>query len=173
MQKIWSKSWVFKGRYQDGVVTKEARSGNQVTENFTTSGTACRPYQQAVRDGVGIASSNPIYIVKAPMPSERRMTEETTKLAAATIVRSHPSRSAVSITIAITTITISSILHPLLLVIVIHHIWRHCKTLLRFNLFEIQFLQYNVYDYVLNHVWVVLTGWGLRHSLAAIYVHLI
>ena len=85
-----------------------------------------------------------IYCEGTPIPSERRMTEETTQLAASTIVKSHPSQSAVSITIAI---TISSILHPLLLVIVIHHTWRHCKTLLRFNLFEIQFPQYNVYDY--------------------------
>ena len=77
------------------------------------------------------------------------------KLAAAAIVRSHPPRSAVATIAAITTITtitISSKLHPPLLVIVIHHIWRHCKTLLRFNLLEIQFTQYNVYDYVLNHV---------------------
>ena len=74
------------------------------------------------------------------------------KLAATAIVRSHPSRSAVAIIAAITTITISSKLHPPLLVIVIHHIWWDCKTLLRFNLLEIQFTQYNVYDYVLNHV---------------------
>ena len=90
--------------------------------------------------------------MKAPIPFEERTTEETMKLAAAAIVRSHPPRSDVAIIIAITTITISSILHPFLLVIVIHHTWRHCKTLVRFNLFDIQFLQYNVYDYVFNHV---------------------
>ena len=68
------------------------------------------------------------------------------------VAKSAPPRSAVAIIISITIITISSKLHPPLLVIVIHHIWRHCKTLLRFNLLEIQFTQYNVYDYVFNHV---------------------